>query len=236
MNIYFKLPHIGDLMLEHEFYSLGNDPILFVCKDKVGRRYLCSCCHIGDEWVVGQANEEKLVDLIDDIVSIREVFETCNSLFFVVWDGKSFCSKSNIPNNALPQTGAFLEMDEEKTGTFRETLERDTKRRKTEQAIMTAYQAVLPHIQQAAPYVKYVSQALLSTAPMLQEISKYLSMIDTAQIQKISETVTQHIGLPQSPQFDNSSIESKSVMLPVTKDDIVYEKVCENDEIYRYAA
>lgn len=236
MNIYFKLPHIGDLMLEHEFYSLGNDPILFVCKDKVGRRYLCSCCHIGDEWVVGQASEEKLLDLIDDSVSIREVFETCNSLYFVIWNGESFCSNSELPDNALPQTGAFLELEEEKTGAFRETLERDAKQRKTEKAMMIAYQTVLPYIQQAAPYMKCVLQALLSTAPMLHEISKYLSVIDTAQIQKISETVTQHIVLSQPSQFDNFSIESESVMIPVAKDGVVYEKACENDEIYRYAA
>lgn len=235
MNIYYNLPHIGNLMMEHEFYSFGSDPILFVCKDKDNLRYLCSCCHIGDEWVVGQVSEENLIRLIDDRMSIRKVFETCDPLLFVVWNGEDFCLEFDIPDEAFPQAGAFLEMDEEKTGTYRETLKRDVKPKNADQEMITVYQAVLPHIQQATPYIKYVSQALLSTAPMLQEISKCLSMMGTAQIQKISEAVTQHIGLSQSPQFDNFPLESISVMIPVTNDNIAYEKICENDEIDRYA-
>lgn len=144
MDIYFKLPYIGDLILEHEFYSFGNDPILFVCKDKANLRYLCSCCHIGDEWVVGQVSEENLVDLIDDRVSIREVFEACDSLFFVIWNGDHFRLEFECPDKAFPQEGAFLELEEEKTGSFRAILKKTTRQGKTDQGMIAAYQAVLP--------------------------------------------------------------------------------------------
>lgn len=127
MNIYFRLPDIGDLVLEPEFCTLGSDPILFVCKDKANLRYICSCCHVGDEWVIGQVSEENLIGLIDDRMSIRKVFETCDPLFFVVWNGENFSLQFDIPDDAFPQVGAFLEMDEEKTGAFRETLNRDAK-------------------------------------------------------------------------------------------------------------
>lgn len=126
MNIYFNLPKIGDLLLEHEFYALGDEPILFVCKDEADRRYLCSCCHIGDKWVVGQTDEAALVDLIDDLVSIRDVFEErWESLFLVVWNGESYELTCNFPKNLLPKIGTFLELEDEKLGLFRETLKCD---------------------------------------------------------------------------------------------------------------
>lgn len=239
MDIYFKLPHIGDLVLEHEFYSLGNDPILFVCKDKADLRYLCSCCHIGDEWVVGQVREENLIDLIDDRVSIRAVFEACDPLFFVVWNGENFCLKFDIPDEAFPQAGAFLELEEEKEGAFRELVKNAARQRKTNCAMIAAYQTVLPHMQscmQVSQYIANISQALLSVTPALQEISRYLSVIDTAQIQKIVDTVAQCIDQPRSLQLEDSSHVNESIITIVAKDNIIDEKLCEDNRIYRYAA
>ena len=36
----------GNLYLDHILYEFEDEPILFLCKDKDGNRYLCHCAEI----------------------------------------------------------------------------------------------------------------------------------------------------------------------------------------------
>jgi len=121
----------GPGRIEHTFYSLGDVPVLFVWVDGTDARYLCSCCKLHEEWLVGQVLESALTDLIDDKVTIREVFESrCEVKAFAVWDGEKFDVKNGFPVNALPKAGAMLELEHEKDGPYRRALSLQCKRGK----------------------------------------------------------------------------------------------------------
>lgn len=137
MEKIFNLPYVGDLFLEHTFYMLDDEPILFVCKGIGDIRYLCSCCRLYEKWVVGQVAETELINLIDDKVSIREVFENCDTKFVVRWDGKRFKVDGDVHDSLLPKAGALLELDREKCGAYRGSL---VKYRKQWQSIKLATQ------------------------------------------------------------------------------------------------
>lgn len=111
MEFSVELPLLGTLSMEHIFYVLGFDPILFVCTDNEKRRYLCSCCKLGEEWVVSQVPNNALMALMENRLTIRAAFETSgNPIFFVRWDGEQFFISRSAPDDALPRKGAFLEL------------------------------------------------------------------------------------------------------------------------------
>lgn len=115
--------HLYAGKIEHTFYAMGNEPILFVWVDTVGTRYLCSCCKLGEEWVICEASAEALVDLIDERATIREIFENgCGHKAFAVWDGTRFEITGEIPADALPEEGETLELEREKNGPYRKAL------------------------------------------------------------------------------------------------------------------
>lgn len=102
---------------------MGTDPILFVCRDTNGLQYLFSCCTPGEAWVIGQAETAALLDMMNDKITIREVFENhCKSVFLLLWNGKQyfFC---NSLDGCLPQQGAYLELDDDALNSYRETLQ-----------------------------------------------------------------------------------------------------------------
>lgn len=104
MEVYFEnIPHIGDLALEHIFYEYG-EPVLFVCRGTNNKRYLCSCCKLSERWILSQVSEEELIQLIDDSISIRSLFEPrVQSPFMLSWDGVSLSAKfDNIMPELLP--------------------------------------------------------------------------------------------------------------------------------------
>ena len=103
------MPYVGDLFLEHTFYMLDDEPILFVCKGIGDIRYLCSCCRLYEKWVVGQVAETELINLIDDKVSIREVFENCDTKFVVRWDGKRFKVDGDVHDNLIGKSVEHIE-------------------------------------------------------------------------------------------------------------------------------
>lgn len=122
MTSYFVLPSIGKLEIEHVFYQLGIDPVLFVCRDTNGLRYLCSCCTLGEAWVVGQAETADLLDMMNDRITIREVFENrCKSVFLLLWDGEKYSSCDSL-DGCLPQQGAYLELEDDVLNSYREAL------------------------------------------------------------------------------------------------------------------
>lgn len=185
MDVYFELPHVGELELEHVFYMLDGEPILFVCTDPAGLRYLCSCCLMYEKWVVGQTKESALLDLIDDKVTIREVFEKfCGSKFLVSWNGETFSLSHDCPDSLLPRTGAMLELEREKTGAYRETLHRK-KQQDLFQALEQAHQFVCPYLPEhirMSTIVCTPEQSIASVAPHFPTRHKsYITALQTYQ-------------------------------------------------------
>lgn len=123
MEIYFEnTPNIGDLGLEHIFYEYG-EPILFVCLGSNNKRYLCSCCKLSERWILSQVSEEELIQLIDNSISIRSLFESrTQSPFMLSWDGVSLSTKfDNIIPELLPDAKP-LELPKNETDEYREFL------------------------------------------------------------------------------------------------------------------
>lgn len=176
METYFVLPHVGEMTLEHIFYMLDGEPILFVCKDPTGHRYLCSCCLMYEKWVIGQTEESVLLNLIDDKITIRAAFETgCNSKFLVSWDGKKFALNDKVSDDVLPKVGATLELEQEKTGPYRETLRRNLQQRILSQVLEADQLENLDlqeHIQMPSDF-----QKLSSVLPVLTEHIKGAAIV-----------------------------------------------------------
>lgn len=135
METYFNLPHIGELKIEHQFYALNGEPILFVCKDMAGVRYLCSCCRMYEQWVIAQADEAMLVKLIGDEVTIRDVFQMHNgAVILVSWDGERFDVDNSVSADFFPKAGAKLELPYEKGGEYYSQLKRTAQQKALRQS------------------------------------------------------------------------------------------------------
>ena len=125
-DVFFDHPNEGELFLEHSFYLLDGEHILFVCKNVKGDRFLCSCCQMSKKWVIGKTETQTLLDLIDDKITIREVLQKCNPKWITVWDGKYFAYSTVVPDHVLPKEGELLELPLEKCGAYKEMLVKAT--------------------------------------------------------------------------------------------------------------
>ena len=127
MEIYFtNIPDVGDLSLEHVFYEY-EEPVLFVCTDASGKRYLCSCCRLSENWIVRQVDEALLVDMIDNRVSLDNMFRfPDNKTLFLSWNGETMRYSFDVPEKAFPQSGSYLELSKDKTDSYRSFLKTRT--------------------------------------------------------------------------------------------------------------
>lgn len=117
-----NIPNFGKLELEHTFYSYG-EPILFVCRAKENTRFLCSCCKLSEEWILVRVSEADLIKLIDETITIRNIFVNCGEPpFMLSWNGSGFqLSIGEVPEELLPDD-EFLELSSEGTATYRKSL------------------------------------------------------------------------------------------------------------------
>lgn len=126
MTKYFVLPCMGDLTIEHQFYVLDGQPILFVCKNNENNRYLCSCCRLHEKWVVVQIDKAELIDLIDDKITIREIFETHgDTAILVTWNGTAFSVDSFASAEFFPKEGATLGLPYERIGSYYRSIKQE---------------------------------------------------------------------------------------------------------------
>lgn len=100
-----------DFKIEQVFYEFNPDtPILFVCKDSMKTRYLVSCCNLNKEWIGVQVSIMNLVDLINDYITIRELF--CRSdakVFHVKWNGETY-EYYPVTENLFPSHNSKLNL------------------------------------------------------------------------------------------------------------------------------
>lgn len=123
MSQFANLPQIGTLTLEHTFYEYG-EPVLFVCTDQAANRYLCSCCRLSEEWLIAKTCPKDLIDVIDDALAFSDIFYSKHSsLFFLTWDGDKFSLSNNVPADAYPDVGSYLELPADTTAEYRNMLE-----------------------------------------------------------------------------------------------------------------
>lgn len=122
-EIYFnELPQLGDLALEYVFYEM-DEPILFVCIDANQDKFLCSCCFLSENWLIAKVSRNQLTSLIDNEITLAELFQQCPERYFVEWDGERFSlTDKDIPSDAYPRKGAFLRLPPERTAEYRQEL------------------------------------------------------------------------------------------------------------------
>lgn len=111
--LFENLPQVGDLKLEKVFYEYNGEPILFVCLDTHGIRYLCSCCRLSEMWLITQVSIEQLIDMMDDKIYLRDMFQIGIEPLLVKWDGETITSSCEIPKEAYPQANVFLDLAKE---------------------------------------------------------------------------------------------------------------------------
>lgn len=131
----FYPPRIDPFETEFVFYKNGHEDILFTARDSEHRKWLCSCCRLGEHWIIVRVSNKDLLDLMDNKLSIRDVFEKHpDRRLFVVFDtygGIYYKISHGIPESALPVPGAMLDLPEWKIGDYRATVQRrvETQRR-----------------------------------------------------------------------------------------------------------
>lgn len=194
MEKYFDLPGIGELFIEHQFYELNDEPILFVCKDDSSTRYLCSCCLMYEKWVVAQADEVELIDLMDDKITIRKVFEThIGTAILVSWDGSGFSVEQSVSSDYFPKKGAKLELPYEKEGAYYGKLTRIAQREALLRSLASATKATASYWQSCfdtsaslwkhmQPLVSEYTEVYKRLVPVLQKFATYCSEIPTSDV------------------------------------------------------
>lgn len=120
-DIYFKnLQYIGDLKMSYIIFHYEY-PILFTCTDKNNTLYLCVCCEIRKEqrWIITQTNNEELLKMLEDKITIREAFINKKFNHYIVryyGEGiKETCEKVKVEEIDildLPTEGEYIEAEE----------------------------------------------------------------------------------------------------------------------------
>lgn len=100
----------------------STQPILFSCVDNKGKRYICTChCADGEksEWIAAPTTCEKLIGLLTDKITIRNIFDTCEEpvLLVTLRAGADepevrTISLGDIPPKHLPTAGYYMEADD----------------------------------------------------------------------------------------------------------------------------
>lgn len=124
MEVYFdNITRVGDLSLEYTFYEY-EEPVLFVCTDKHGKRYLCSCCALSKQWIFASVSEDKLIQMIDNKICLEDMFVPAETNV-INWDGNSFRVRAYDleADNLLPRHNAKLDLPTNRTDSYRKVLQ-----------------------------------------------------------------------------------------------------------------
>lgn len=104
IEAFFDYPKEGKLPIEHSLYLLNGEPVLFVCKNKKGNRFLCSRYQAGQKWFTGQIEDNSLLDLIEGKIAIQEAMQQCCSKWIVSRSGDNIeYHGAFVPCDVLPQ-------------------------------------------------------------------------------------------------------------------------------------
>ncbi len=76
MNEFIKTPTKGQLFIDKVLFE-SNIPILFVCNNAEDELFLCVCCQSnskGRKWLISSVNEEIIIKMLSDEISLRDAF------------------------------------------------------------------------------------------------------------------------------------------------------------------
>lgn len=128
MKEFVKTKDKGQLYIDKVLFE-SNIPILFVCKNKEEELFLCVCCQSntsGRKWLISSVDEETIIHLLSDEISIRDALLKDESYRLSVICNDSGTSMGydasdwQEDSKYLPKKGAYMEADE---GEFEEELE-----------------------------------------------------------------------------------------------------------------
>lgn len=114
---YFSnVPSAGDLYLYDEFLSM-EIPILFLCNDVQNNMYICSCFELYPHlsWIISSIEKLKIIDFIENKISIADVFRKGNKKYVAVWSKEDRCVHvyqiSQYDDKMLPNDDAYLDAE-----------------------------------------------------------------------------------------------------------------------------
>lgn len=96
-------------------------PVLFTCRDKEDNRYICARCRADAErceWIIVPTTCERLIDLLNSKVSIRQIFDGYEAHGFLAerraGEAQMYAypvSMEDIPPELLPTAGYTMDAD-----------------------------------------------------------------------------------------------------------------------------
>lgn len=123
-ELYFEnISEVGDLYLDHIFFSFEDEPILFTCISEINELYLCLCTEIRYEqrWLVSKCKIETLRALIKEEIDVRTAL--CAQEQIVEVRLNLQCEETSkiikvveLDELDLPKKGTFLWRTQEKMG------------------------------------------------------------------------------------------------------------------------
>ena len=121
-NPYFKnIPQIGNLIMDYIIFE-DSYPVLFVCKSDNNQLYLCDCCdtYYEQRWLIAPVTVQVLQNMLQDKITIREVFEKADGVCCVAtWSKGDINEKYELLESKdfleedLPEEGAYIESEED---------------------------------------------------------------------------------------------------------------------------
>lgn len=106
---YFSnVPGIGDLNFDYCIVEY-EVPILFICKDKQGKYYLCDCCEIRSkqEWLIVPVVIEDVLALFEKKITLKNFFKDRESLGYfgtykIGWTKEKIKKVESFDEQVLP--------------------------------------------------------------------------------------------------------------------------------------
>lgn len=122
MKIMFKnvVGH-GELMLEHVFCS-DNEPIFFMCINKEGKRFFCSCSKPSYEWLIVPVSMGEIERLLDGEMKVRDAFTKQKKPMLVTWTGHALCQSHFVSEEFLPSPNFYLDACREAVRDYRKLI------------------------------------------------------------------------------------------------------------------
>ena len=131
---YFEnLPYIGTLYLQTT-YLFFEEPILFLCVDAHGNKFLCLCAEFRDDyrWIVTETDNATLKKMITNELPTYEVFHKSKGKKYIVrWSGYETDKESvalinfdDIPELDLPEKNSFLDISPAQQSTLLKYLQK----------------------------------------------------------------------------------------------------------------
>lgn len=194
-NIYFdNVVQVGKLYLEHIFYELESEPILFSCVDERKNIYLCLCCEIryGQRWIITKCGITRLKALIKEEIDIASAFLITPNIITIDRDSHGHESSCIIKNDKidrldLPKEGTYIRCDKEKAKNYLWNKEWEILCEQLKSTIDTA--SIIDEIEKS--YSSVVNKTINILSKQMETYSNSGSKAFVEQLDGLSETLRQ---------------------------------------------